>query len=65
MLLTMLRQISRRETALAPANRFSHDCYHAELQKARPDWIVENCSALALQSVNDQLKFHLQELASK
>jgi mannitol-1-/sugar-/sorbitol-6-phosphatase len=36
-----------------------------ELQKAGPDWIVENCRALALQSVNGQLRFSLQELSSK
>src|SRR5689334_16445485 len=36
-----------------------------ELQKARPDCIVEYCSALALQSVNDQLTFNLQQLPSK
>ena len=36
-----------------------------ELKKAGPDWIVKNCGALALQSVNGELKFHLQELPSK
>ena len=36
-----------------------------ELQKAEPDWIVRNCGALALQSVNGQLKFHLLELPYK
>ena len=36
-----------------------------ELQKAGADWIVENCGALALHSVNGQLRFQLQELRSK
>ena len=36
-----------------------------ELQKAGPDWIIENCGALALQSVNGQLNFQLQELSCK
>lgn len=36
-----------------------------ELQKAGPDWIAENCSALALESVNGQMRFQLQELLSE
>jgi mannitol-1-/sugar-/sorbitol-6-phosphatase len=36
-----------------------------ELQKAQPDWIVEDCAALALHSVNGQLRFQLQELRSQ
>ena len=36
-----------------------------ELHKASPDWIAANCGALALQSVNGQIKFYLRELASK
>jgi len=33
-----------------------------ELQKAGPDWIVENCGALVLQSVSDQMRFRLRKL---
>ena len=36
-----------------------------ELQKAGPDWIIENCGALTLQPVNGQLRFYLRELPSK
>jgi len=37
----------------------------SELEMAGPDWIAENCGALTLQSVNDQMKFRLEELSSK
>lgn len=37
----------------------------SELKKAGPDWIVKNCGALALQSVNGQIKLQLQELSSR
>ena len=37
----------------------------SELEMAGPDWIAENCGALTLQSVNDQMKFRLEELYSK
>jgi sugar-phosphatase len=33
-----------------------------ELQKVGPDWIVANCSALTLQSVNGRMTFQLKEL---
>jgi len=33
-----------------------------ELQQAAPDWIVENCRAITLESVNGQMRFRLEEL---
>lgn len=34
-----------------------------ELQKADPDWIIENCAAMALQAVNGHMKFQMREVA--